>query len=256
MKTDIHINKNYSGTSSFIGQIPDNFDTFEDIIRDKRNVVRHVTVEGIPMVIKYYKKITLANRFIYAHIRKSKGRRAYEHSMYLREHGIESPEPVAYINCIQNGLLKKCYYICLYSDYKPLKQLFSLPINEKSEAAMQAFARFSYKVHKAGIFHGDFSNENILYCFSDGEYKFALIDTNEMKIRRFTKRKGLKNMQKLNMPVEYLGIVASEYARAANADSIQVIYGMTFFKLRSQVLKTIKHGLKAIKNFLLCKYDA
>ncbi|MFA6335511.1 MAG: hypothetical protein WCX48_08155 [Bacteroidales bacterium] len=48
-------------------------------------------VEGFVLVVKYFKKITLANKFIYAHVRKSKARRAYEHSELLLSKGFTSP---------------------------------------------------------------------------------------------------------------------------------------------------------------------
>ncbi len=100
--------------------------------------VRKADIQGTTITIKYFKKISLANKFIYRYIRKSKAQRAYEHSLLILNKGFSTPSPIAYINCYKNGMLSQSYYLCLYSSDKPLETIFSLPVQE-SVKGLKAF---------------------------------------------------------------------------------------------------------------------
>lgn len=250
MRSEIFINPNYSYLKDFVYQIPENFNSLGDIVHAGRNEVRVVNVNGISLVIKYFKQISLPNKFVYAHIRKSKARRAYEHSMFLLGKDISSPEPVAYINCLKNGLLYQSYYMCLYTNYKPLKELLILPVAE-SEEALKAFARFSYRLHKAGIFHNDYNVGNVLYQLKENVYDFSLIDDNRMKFHRYNYHRGIKNMNRLDIPIGCLGIIASEYAKEANASEIQTLNAITLARLIYLGKMAVKKGIKSLKKLIL-----
>lgn len=243
MKSEFYLNPGFSELKIFVSQIPDLFDNIGDPIHMKRNEVRRVDVKGQPYVIKYYKKITVFNRLIYSFIRKPKSRRAYEHSAYLLRNQITSPEPVAYINSYRFGMLHKSYYMCRYTDYKPFKELLSMPVSE-SRPALEAFARFSYLLHKSGIYHGDYSTSNVLYQSSGNHYDFSLIDNNRMKIGKYNYAKGMRSMKRLEIPLECMGIIAEEYAKVSKIEGIRVLYDMTLFRLISRQLHTIKQLVK------------
>jgi len=249
MKKEILVNPNYSQFKDFIEQIPDNFDTLGVPLRLKRNEIRLVEVNGVSLVIKYFRHLTIANRFIYAHIRKSKSRRAYEHTMFLLSKEISSPEAVAYINYYKNGMLYKSFYVCLHTNYKSIREFLKLPLSESKEA-LEAFARFSYKLHKNGIFHKDYSTGNILYQLSGNSYDFCLIDNNRMKFCRYSFLKGMRNMKRLDIQSECMGIIAAEYARVANVNEIKTLNAMTIYRLQHMDRKSLKKKIKSLKKLM------
>lgn len=244
MKTEIYVNDKFRFLSEYFCGLPERFESLGTEIYRGRNDVRVINFNGQVLAVKYFKKLTLANRYIYATVRKSKARRAYEHTEWLLGQGISSPENVAYINCYKFGMLHKSYYISLYSSYKPLKDMLSLPISE-SEEGLKAFARFTYKIHKAGVFHHDYSINNVLYSKDDNQYDFSLIDNNRLKTSVYSFRKGMKNLNRMAIPVEGMGIVAAEYARASGANDLEILNAMTLTRLLFQARIALKRWLKA-----------
>lgn len=245
MKTKIFVNHKYSFLTEFLEQIPEHYDSMGDIIHQGRNEIRLISERNFSMAIKYYKKISFANKLIYATIRKSKARRAYEHSCLLINYGISSPEPIAYINCYKYGILYKSFYISLFCNYPTIKELFNLPIN-KSEEALKAFARFTYQMHSKGILHKDYNVDNVLYSLSENKFDFSLIDNNRMRFYKYSYWKGVRNLERLNIPVDKMGIIATEYAREVNASDIETLHAMSFFRLGFLLRLVIKKKLKAL----------
>ncbi len=243
MKTKIFVKEKFSSLNDFVRQIPDNYADVGTEIYSGRNDVRVINLNGLVLAVKYFKKLTLANRYIYATIRKSKAQRAFEHTEWLLGQGISSPENVAYVNCYKFGMLHKSYYISLYSGYKPLKDMLSLPISE-SEEGLKAFARFTYKIHKAGVFHHDYSINNVLYSKVDNQYDFSLIDNNRLKTSDYSFRKGMKNLNRMAIPVEGMGIVAAEYARVSGANDLEILNAMTLTRLFYQARIALKYWVK------------
>lgn len=245
MKVEIKVNPNYSHLSDFIGSIPHNFDQLGEVIFSGRNEIRGVHANELHITIKYFRRIFWANRIIFATIRKSKAQRSFENSNRLLANGIDTPVPIAYINTYRFGLLYKSYYICLFSDLKPIKELFALPI-PLSENGLKAFARFSFKLHELGIFHNDFNLSNILYRQAGQEYTFSLIDNNRIKFSEYTTRKGLKNLRRLPLPADRVGIVGEEYAKAANTNNIWTLFAMILFRLQFQNKRFFQKSLKKL----------
>lgn len=244
MKTEIFINKKFSHLDDFIRRLPDDFSNSGELIYIGRNDVRVINVNGLILAVKYFKRLTLANRYIYATFRKSKARRAYEHTSLLLEKGITSPENVAYINCYKYGMLYKAYYVSLYTDYQPFKDLITLPILE-TVGALKAFARFTHKLHRSGVFHNDYTIYNVLYSFTDDQYDFSLIDNNRMSFTDYSFRKGMKNLKRLSVPVDILGVIAAEYSKEANINDYLTLNMLVFSRLRLMVHISLKRWIKA-----------
>jgi len=249
MKTEICIDPNFSYLTDFIEQTPKKFGSAGSEIHTGRNEVRMVDFDGLFLVVKYFKRLTLVNRIFYATIRKSKARRAYEHSKLLLGKGITSPEPVGYINIYRYGILHQSYYISLYTYYRSLRELLELPISE-SEEGLKAFARFSYQLHSSGILHDDYTIDNVLYQFDSKGYDFSLIDNNRMRFRRYSYGRGIRNLERLKIPVDRMGIIAAEYARAAHTSEIKTLNDMVFIRLLYLIKISLKKGVKALLHFL------
>jgi tRNA A-37 threonylcarbamoyl transferase component Bud32 len=212
MRVDINIKPEFSSLTRFVEELPDNFDNIGDIIHSGRNQIRIAEINGERLVIKYFKKITLFNKFIYGNVRKSKAKRSFENSATLLKNGIGTPKPVAYIDTFNHLLLKKSFYVYLNTDYTDIEYLLNLPLSE-AETGIRAFARLSGKMHHAGIFHGDFNTSNVLFKIINGNYDFCLIDNNRMKFKSFTLKSGAKNFKRMKLSVEQAAIVGSEYSR-------------------------------------------
>ena len=245
MKTEIFVTPKYTNLSNFIGQIPYSFNRLGREIHHGRNEIRVINENGVILTAKYFKKITFANRFIYAKFRKSKAQRAYQHSLLLIQKGITSPEPIAYINVYRYGLLNKSYYISLFTNYDPLRKILELPLIESIDA-LKAFARFSYRLHSFGVFHDDYTIDNILYRFSENGYDFSLIDNNRMRFRRYSYRRGIRNLERLKIPVEKMGIIAAEYANETNESAIGTLNAMTFYRIGYLLKLSVKKWIKAL----------
>lgn len=248
MNSIIHINPKYLYLKDLILSIPTHFHEMGTPIHTGRNELRLVEIENVKIVIKHFKKITKINRIIYANFRKSKGRRSYEHSMYLIEKEFGSPEPVAYINYIKNRILTDDYYICLYSDFKQLKELLSKPLAE-AQKGLEEYAKYTYRLHKCGIFHKDYSTSNILYNNVGDKYEFSLIDDNRLFFRPYRVTRSMISMVKRQaVSVEQMGIIAGAYAKAAGKNEYRILNNMTrqvliitkLFYIRRKIKKAFK----------------
>lgn len=249
MKEEIYIHTKYDYLEDLIVKIPDNFSNIGTSIHCARNEVRVLTTNNQKITIKYFRKITIANRLIFATFRKSKAQRSFEHSKVLISKGIATPEPVAYINCYKYGLLYKSYYISVFSNYKPLSELLEQPIKE-SEEALRAFARFTYKLHNSDVVHNDYTVKNILYLYENNEYKFSLIDNNRMRFRKYSYSRKIKDLERLKVPVDKLGIIAAEYAKQSNVSDLRTLNAMVLYRIRYIFGRHIRSRLKSMVCFL------
>lgn len=231
MREQLFVNERFSALKPFLESIPESFDSLGTSIYDGRNIVRVVEKDGVLLTIKYFKKIVLLNKFIYAHLRKSKAQRSYENSETLLIRGITSPEPVAWINCYKNSLLSRSYYISLYTDYSPLEEVFMQPAQENLEL-IKKFAQFSYSLHNKGIFHKDFNVTNVLYSNNKEVVDFSLIDNNRMKFASYSYKKGIRNMRRMAIGAHHLGIIATEYAKEVDKQDTIVLKHMVVARVR------------------------
>lgn len=253
MKTEIFVNPAYAHLTEFIQQIPDGFPYLGDEIYVGRNDVHLVRFLDCVLAIKYFKRLTLANRYISATFRKPKARRSYEYSQELISKGITSPEPVAYIHCYKYGMLYKDYYVSLFTHYAPVIEFLNLPIAE-SARALKALARFIYRVHRAGVFHKDLTTRNILYSYAGHKYDFSLIDNNRMRFYPYSFKRGMQNLSRLSLPVETIGIVAAAYARTAKLNDVRTLNAMVFARWRYAFRGRLKQLFKKPLYLLSARY--
>lgn len=249
MKTIIQVNKNYARFSDLFRLLPETFQSMGTLVHSGRNEVRIVQIDGVTFAIKYFKKMTIANRYIYALFRKSKAQRAFENSDYLQRHAVTSPVNVAYVDCYKHGMLRHAYYISLFTDYKPLKDLLALPLVDAVDG-LKALARFTSEIHQKGIFHNDYSINNILYSNIGNRYDFSLIDNNRMCISDYSFRKGVRTLKRLDIPVEMMGIVAAEYARTSGKNDLEMLNAMVIIRLLHQLRNAFKKWVKTPLHYL------
>ena len=210
----IILNPAFQSLKSFVEEIPQRFEHEGRTIYKSRNEIKVFQVYGVEVNVKRYMKPIFINKIIYTFIRKSKGLRAYHYPMKLLSLGIESPEPIAYIELKKWGLIDYSYFISLQSPYpNTLYSFGSATLEECSEVAI-AFAKFTAKVHDLGVYHQDYSPGNILYDKADGEYHFSLIDINRMSFGPVDIKRGCANFARLWGSKELYELITKEYAKA------------------------------------------
>lgn len=215
MKTKTVINPKYSFLTQYINQVPDHFESLTEVLYKDRNVIKADVVSNVKLVIKSFHRNYLSNRIRYTFFHPSKAKRAYDNGLELINRGFVTPDPVAFIERFKNGLLSESFFICLRTDFTKLEFHFT----SGGEQLMKDLAEYTFRLHKSGIYHLDYSNGNIL-CKKEGDhYQFSLVDNNRMMFGKFSYERRLKNFRLLGLSQEHLMIVAREYARLENRDA-------------------------------------
>jgi tRNA A-37 threonylcarbamoyl transferase component Bud32 len=246
MKTNFFIHRSFRALTPFITNISENFGIYGTTIQNGRNHVKVIELENYKIVVKSYVKLAWINRIIYGLFRKSKSQRAYENATILANNDIITPIPIGHIDYYSFGILKKSYFVSLYINCKPTKELFSLPIDE-CNPALAEFAKFTYRLHKLGIFHGDYGLNNVLYSEAPGGYNFCLIDNNRMRFRMYSQKRAMKNLSRIHLSLEQYAVLASEYANTAKTDAIETAHHMLNYM---QSWKSAKKTKRTLKNLM------
>lgn len=214
----IFINSQYKKLQSFIDQVPFRFHEDGKTIYKSRNEIKVVETEGLLLNIKEYKAPHWINRIAYSSLRKPKCIRAYEYAIRLRNLGIETPEPVAYIILTVGGFISKSYFISIQSSYDRRFYEFGEGGIVGREHILIAFAKYTAHLHTLNIYHRDYSPGNILFAERGDEVCFSLVDINRMKFGPVSFEKGCRNFARLWGQEDFFILVATEYAKARNFD--------------------------------------
>jgi hypothetical protein len=242
----IGINKEFDHLTGLIETLPVQYDKIGDVIHSSRNEIKLYNHNGEILVIKYFRRLSLLNKFFFTLFGVTKAKNAFENANHILEHGINTPKPVGYVDCYKNFFINRSYFISAYTDYTPVKEMFSQPV-EKSAEGLRLFTRWAYHLHREGIFPGDFNDSNILIKYTSEGIDFQLIDINRMKFGKNTLHKGLKNLERLQTPPEKMSIIAAEYARIAGGDVLDVLH--TIVSNRYKFLKKRDRKVKLQKVF-------
>lgn len=183
------------------------------LIHRGRNELYMVETAGLRLCIKRFGMKNRFKSFLYRYLRSPKGLRAWQNAHILREDGFDSPEPVAYIQNNTPWGIESSYYICLFQDGKTLYQW-----GDKTEDDIQqeiiALARFTARLHNAGLMMRDYTPGNILWTGKD----FTLVDVNRMYQGEISLSRGLQNMAGLWLQPQNAALLAREYAAARDSD--------------------------------------
>ncbi|WP_282126832.1 lipopolysaccharide kinase InaA family protein [Marinifilum flexuosum] len=207
------VNPKYKKLKSFINELPQKFDTSGESIYKGRNEIKVFDCDGIKLNVKSFKIPHLINKVAYAWLRGSKAKHSFEYGMRLIHLGVETPEPVAYIEIRKNGLLYSSYYICLHHMYDYTIREIVLGEREYEKELIEKFAEFTYNKHQAGVLHLDYSPGNILISEKQNQYKFSIVDINRIRFKEVTPQMGLNNLAKLWAEENFLIGLAKEYAK-------------------------------------------
>ena len=144
------------------------------------------------------------------------------------------------------GSIKQCHIqtsselLCQYGICQP----DTLPV-------LEAFARFTVRLHEQGICHEDFNQTNILWRHDEatGRYHFQLIDINRMKFLRRPLRPDecMINLRRLSCPAVAFLYILDRYAETRQWDMDDTLLRGTFFRLLFGRRQQFKKRFKARK---------
>lgn len=226
MNRKIIVSPKFESIREYVASIPDRFEKEGETIYLKRNHIKVMTApDGTNINVKRYRVPGGINRYVYSSgIRKPKGERAYLYPQRLLERGIDTPEPVAYIEERCCGLLGYSYFVSVQCDYPhTMYELGNAREGEYEDIAV-AFARFTADMHERGVLHLDYSPGNILYDRdNDGTYRFSVVDINRMRFGDVDMKRGAAAFRRIWGPKRFFVMVVAEYARSRGFNEAETV---------------------------------
>lgn len=223
----ILINPKYEYLRPFVEKLtlPIFFTRHGTTLHDGRNRIKLFEADRVKLVVKSYERLSLFNRFVYGSLRKSKAMRAYLHAGRLRRLGIDTPEEVAVVEIRSRGMMQRCYFVSLYTDYESIRPATELFMRwDEAESVLDGVAEFLVRMHWAVVEHKDLNVGNILYRKEAGSrssgYSFQVIDTNRMSFhKRLSMRRRLRNMRRLSCSAPAYLYILHRYAEILHEDT-------------------------------------
>jgi len=240
------INPKYNKLSCFLNELPDKFEEIGTSIYKGRNEIKVVDIEGLKINIKSFKVPHFINKIAYAWLRGSKAKHSFEYAMKLKDLGVNTPEAVACVEVLKNGLFDRSYYISIHHEYDfTIRDLIGFEFEDK-ENILRQFAIFtSDKLHKNSVHHLDYSRGNILIKREvENNYSYSIVDINRMRFEKMDYLKGLKNFSQIWADEDELEVVAREYARINQKDETEAVKMLIQFDKEHKIKINKKLALK------------
>lgn len=193
MSREIRIHPDYDFLRGKIAEIPGHGYTPSAVYCHSRNTVERVDVEGVPLVVKRFKRPNVVNRFVYRLWRAPKAVRSYDNALRLTDMGIDTPAPVAVIVDSRGLAVTDSWYVCRHVDALPVGHY----VTEEDRPAMggrfrddpmlRAFLEFALSLFRRGVYQRDFNRGNFLVSRgAEGEFRFSMVDINRLQFRWVT----------------------------------------------------------------------
>lgn len=225
----VYVNPKYIEIEGFIKAIPYIFPKSGEVIQSGRNTIKTIKVNGLVINVKSFKIPILVNKIAYKYFRKSKAERSYKYAHILQEKGINTPEPVGYIEKNRNGLFTESYYISIHEQAEgTMKDIYELPVKE-SEELIRSFTNYTASLHKKGVFHKDYSPGNILYKKTEKGYDFYLVDINRIQFKKLNLFDSCKSFSRIKLDRQTQGLIAAEYSQKRNYNMFLCDFFISYF---------------------------
>lgn len=218
----------------FVEHLPEAFRTQGSVVYSDRNVIKRFDVAGRVLVVKRFKRPNLVQKVAYSFFCKGKARRAFEHGLELLRRGIDTPQPVAYLELKRAGLLYDSFYVSLWDGHQPIVKLIDGQADFDRQL-VRDFALFAARLHRLGILHHDLNSTNTLYeRQADGHYTFSVIDINRMDFYDGLPplKECLENITRFTGNMQLFGYFLWFYADTLAAD-----FSMTSAQLTETAMK-------------------
>lgn len=186
------------------------------VVQGARNSIKTNNLNGETISIKFFKTPGFFKSIMYSWFRQSKAQRSFEYALYLQQHAIQTPFPIAYIE-ERNAMsvLGASYYFCRHIAYDfTIRELIHDPFFPNRVSIIEQFTAFTFKLHEANINFLDHSPGNTLIKdLGNGLYDFYLIDLNRMRFETLSMYQRMDNFKKMWLSKTMLKTVAATYAR-------------------------------------------
>lgn len=225
MSLKFELNENYKTIKDFLINIKQFFDENSNTIHKARNELKVIEYMGVRTVVKAFKIPNKVNQIVYAYFRDSKAKKSYNNAVKLRKLGLNTPEPIGYIEFFRGFLFKESFFIAKKFDYDfTIREPLRNKELENREEIIKDFVKFTYSLHEKNVYHKDFSAGNTLVSKKDNEtYEFSVVDINRMEFKVVDLELGLDNFAKLWLDDEDIILIARTYAKLAKKDEKQSI---------------------------------
>ncbi len=244
---NIKIDSKYKNFYKFFKNIKEEFLKSDQIITNKRNIIKLILYDDIEIVVKSFKIPHLLNKIVYRFLRDSKAKRSFLNAQKLIELGINTPTPIGYIEFF-DPFLSESFYICKYFDFDfEIRDVLKDKNFSNREQILKEFIKFTYNLHQNGVYHIDYSPGNILIKQINNQYIFFIVDVNRMKFMKLTAKLRLKNLSKLSASLEDTEFLASEYAKVASMSKSFAINNLLFYHKKHQRYLKNKKKLKMFR---------
>ena len=218
------------------------------VIYDKRNIIKIVEFEGNKYVVKSFKTPHLLNQIVYRFFRESKAKRSFDNSYKLEQMGVNTPQPVGYIEFPTRFKFKESFYISEFYDFDfEIRAVFKDENFEDREEILKKFIEYSYQLHQKKVYHIDYSPGNILVKKLSYGYEFSIIDVNRMKFLEFDDELRMKSLSKLTNNKNDIEFMLKFYANISHKNMSNLSSLLNKHLQKQQAYLKRKKTLKQIK---------
>lgn len=224
----LHIHPEYASQKKDFERMLNNFDqSGEPLGSGERNQIKLFDHKGEAINVKSFKIPNPLNKIVYKYFRKSKAQRSFENAIYLLEHGIGTPQPIAYAENFSLFGLKDSYYTSAHLDCDlTFRELVENPSYPDREKILKEFTRFTFQLHENGILFKDHSPGNTLIKRTETGYRFYLVDLNRMAFKELSFEERMKNFSRLTPKEEMILQMSKTYASLINRNQKEVFEKM------------------------------
>lgn len=224
------VNSPYSQSKAllrFIGGLPSSFADGGMLLWNGRNKIKSFVLgqsagepETLEVVVKSFRHPSVFRKMVYA-LRTHKAEKAFLNGIELMRRGVDTPEPVAFVE-LRHGLwLTAAYYMSRPTSLGNIEGELDRPDWNRQLAA--DFGRYVAQLHEKGVLHHDLNDTNVLFRRdATGRYSFEVIDINRMAfypgIDRIPERDLMENLTRFTGNLEIFGFVVRAYAEARGLD--------------------------------------
>ena len=169
MSVKYQINEQYAAmqeVQDFVTHLPALFEAEgKQLFANGRNVLKvFEVVKGHPVlgkvVVKRFHARNIFQTIAYSTFTTSKAQRAFYNGLKLLECGLSTPEPIAYVEERNGGILRYCYYLTAFTEAKSVRTALDVDFNKPMA---KSFAQFIAQLHQHGLVHHDLNFDNVLY---------------------------------------------------------------------------------------------
>lgn len=250
----------YEHLESFILALPERFQQQGDILHDARNYLKVMDAAGEPVVVKSFQQLGLLRRLIYTFLRAPKAARSFKYARRLQSLGINTADPIGYLQCYRHGVLADSYFIArqVDADYTIGKIIHyyerlnrgELETGEealegpKMEAMLLRCADFTADMHRKGVLHLDYSKGNLLIREQADSTELVVIDVNRMAFGPVSAQQGAENLVRLMKVPSAQEIFIRRYAQSMQFDEEASLARVRKAVARHERFRRLRHRLK------------